>query len=638
MYNRPASLLCVLMISSFFVLTVSDAQAEDWSPLWSAGTLSQGRTHLAATSANGKVFFAGGEMTQSGYRDTNVVDIFDTANNSWSTANLSQPRKLLSAASSGNKVFFGGGDWTSGGNEYSSNVVDVYDTLIGEWSTAALSQARGMLTAVGAGDKVFFAGGYGVPGIGKSDRVDVFDATDSSWQTAALSQRRSYAVSAEANGKVLFAGGINAANAASDVVDILDTSTGSWSTAHLSQARGSFAATATGNKVFFAGGGYNVGVRSNRVDIFDTTSNSWSTASLSQARVGLSAASVGTRVLFAGGSNASSSYSSVVDIYDSSTGIWTTSSLSQARQDLVAATVGNKVFFGGGGADSNVVDIYTLQKYDAITSGKVWTLVDQTTIAGRMQLNSGASLNLDGYNLTVGSMGGVALINLSTHTLTVGTDNSDCAYSGQITGSGSLVKAGSGKLTLTAANNYTGPTTIGIGSLVINGSLAPASAVTVQQTGTLGGIGSVGSVSVSLGGHIAPGDLIGSIGVLTLGGNLSLSHGALLDFDLASPSISDLISMQSFALLLDNQEFSDFTFTSAADFGPGVYTLIDAGNIQGSLDGNLSGTIGGWNASISTSGGDLVLTVVPEPSTFVLLGIGAFSFLGYWWHWRRIPR
>jgi len=83
-----------------------------------------------------------------------------------------------------------------------------------------------------------------------------------------------------------------------------------------------------------------------------------------------------------------------------------------------------------------------------------------------MQLNSGASLNLDAYNLAVGSMAGAAPINLSTHTLTAGGDNTDSSYSGPISGNGTLIKTGTGDLALSGSDSYLGLTTISAGNWI----------------------------------------------------------------------------------------------------------------------------------------------------------------------------
>jgi filamentous hemagglutinin family protein len=83
-------------------------------------------------------------------------------------------------------------------------------------------------------------------------------------------------------------------------------------------------------------------------------------------------------------------------------------------------------------------------------------------------------------HLTVGSIAGGsgtnARIELSSYKLTAGGDNTDTSFAGRIAGtSGQLEKAGTGDLTLTAANTYTGATTIAAGRLVIQ-SNAPDTA------------------------------------------------------------------------------------------------------------------------------------------------------------------
>jgi fibronectin-binding autotransporter adhesin len=302
---------------------------------------------------------------------------------------------------------------------------------------------------------------------------------------------------------------------------------------------------------------------------------------------------------------------------------------------------------GSGGLNkwgANTLNLHTANSYTGDTKiyGGTIMLTHSNALQGStLDYNSyGGTLNFGSLiSTTFGGLKGgqdLPLTNASSGAvaLTVGGNNGSTTYSGALSGGGSLSKTGSGALTLTAANGYTGPTTVSGGRLVVNGSLAPSNALTVQKGGTLGGIGTVGGVTVNLGGHIAPGDIPGTTGTLTLGGNLSLASGALMDFDVGATSASDKISMPLFSLLLNNQQFSDFIFAPHTGFGPGVYTLIDAGNIQGKLNGNLNGAINGLDAIISTHDGDLLLTVVPEPSPLLLLGVGAISLLGCAW-WRR---
>jgi autotransporter-associated beta strand protein len=61
----------------------------------------------------------------------------------------------------------------------------------------------------------------------------------------------------------------------------------------------------------------------------------------------------------------------------------------------------------------------------------------------------------------------------------------DVLFAGGISGSGALVKNGSGSLTLTGANTYTGPTTVLQGKLVLGSTLTGTSSVVVNDGATL---------------------------------------------------------------------------------------------------------------------------------------------------------
>ncbi len=77
--------------------------------------------------------------------------------------------------------------------------------------------------------------------------------------------------------------------------------------------------------------------------------------------------------------------------------------------------------------------------------------------------------------------------------------------SSPISGSGGLIKTGSGTLLVGGADTFTGATTVASGMLVADGSLAGGA--TVLAGGTLSGSGSfAGQVNVAAGGTLAPGD------------------------------------------------------------------------------------------------------------------------------------
>jgi fibronectin-binding autotransporter adhesin len=95
-----------------------------------------------------------------------------------------------------------------------------------------------------------------------------------------------------------------------------------------------------------------------------------------------------------------------------------------------------------------------------------------------------------------------------------------------------LDKTGAGTWSLSGASTYTGTTTVSAGTLRINnttGSGTGSGAVTVNNTATLAGGGSIsGSTSVLAGGTLAPGN---SLGVLTVG-SLTLADNAIYSVEL----------------------------------------------------------------------------------------------------------
>lgn len=104
-----------------------------------------------------------------------------------------------------------------------------------------------------------------------------------------------------------------------------------------------------------------------------------------------------------------------------------------------------------------------------------------------------------------------------------------------ISGHGGLTKQGIGTLVLTGANTYAGPTLVNQGRLAINGSLL--SAVTVNDSGILGGNGRIGALTAKSGGTVAPGN---SIGTLQVAGDVIFEPGSTYAVEL-SPTSSDQI-------------------------------------------------------------------------------------------------
>ena len=113
-------------------------------------------------------------------------------------------------------------------------------------------------------------------------------------------------------------------------------------------------------------------------------------------------------------------------------------------------------------------------------------------------------------------------------------------------GSLALQKLGTGTVTLSGSNLYTGGTTISSGTLLVNnisGSGTGLGAVTASNFGTtLGGTGFIGgTTTLSAGALLSPGDPAASgIGTLSFNGNLSLGVGSSALFELGGAD-NDLV-------------------------------------------------------------------------------------------------
>lgn len=123
----------------------------------------------------------------------------------------------------------------------------------------------------------------------------------------------------------------------------------------------------------------------------------------------------------------------------------------------------------------------------------------------------------------------------------------ECGYdkwANDIDGHGGLTKTGAGTLELSGSNVYLGPTLIHQGALIVNGSVS--SDVNVQDSGVLGGSGSVGSLSARRGGNVAPGN---SRGTLNIERNVSFEPGSRYSVEVGHSGQSDRILSNGLATI-----------------------------------------------------------------------------------------
>lgn len=195
---------------------------------------------------------------------------------------------------------------------------------------------------------------------------------------------------------------------------------------------------------------------------------------------------------------------------------------------------------------------------------------------------SGAVLDLNGFNQTIGSLAGSGTVTLGGATLTAGGDDSSTTFSGTMSGSGGLTKTGSGTLRLTGANIiYTGDTVVDRGVLDVEVGLPNTSAVTVNTGGTLTGSGFIGAfaVTINAGGVLAPGDGIAGSS-MTLDSNLVMQAGSTYRVQL-NPSTASFAAVSGMATLGNanvNAVFANGSYVSK------TYTILTAsGGISGTF-------------------------------------------------------
>jgi len=205
----------------------------------------------------------------------------------------------------------------------------------------------------------------------------------------------------------------------------------------------------------------------------------------------------------------------------------------------------------------------------------------------------------------------------------------------QNNGSGlvAVTKSDAGTWALTGSNTYDGVTTVNAGTLLINGDQSGATgSVTVTGGSTLGGTGTVGgATTLGTGAKLSPGS--NSASTLTFSGNLTATNAInnTNAFVFTLGTASDLVVVGgTLTIGSGSLSFDDFAFTAGAGFNGGTYMLFDNAVLSGTLAGSgLTGTIGGYGATLGLSGTDIIVTVVPEPSTWLLLIGGLVVLVGF---------
>ena len=317
-----------------------------------------------------------------------------------------------------------------------------------------------------------------------------------------------------------------------------------------------------------------------------------------------------------------------------------------------SATAGNAIFTTTGaavsGADGGIIqfsDTSTAGNGTFITNGgsfgggggMIQFFINSTGGTARMEIFGNGSLDMSfrqAPGMPVGSIEGSGAVFLGANNLTVGSNNLSTTFSGVIQDDGlnggiggSLTKIGSGKLTLSGANTYTGGTTISAGTLFVTNRRGPGTGSGAVQVnvGKLGGTGKIsGSVTVGTGSgagaFLTPGVVPATPSTLTIQKRLTFRADGTFHFGFKSSNITaDKIIARG--VTIDSGALIFFDHVDVGTFPLGtVFTAIDntaatpiAGTFANLPDGATL-TIDNITFQADYQGGDgnnFTLTVVP---------------------------
>jgi autotransporter-associated beta strand protein len=238
------------------------------------------------------------------------------------------------------------------------------------------------------------------------------------------------------------------------------------------------------------------------------------------------------------------------------------------------------------------------------------------------------------HAFTLGGLTGTSNIALTDNgsnavALTVGNNNtSPAAYSGVLSGGGSLTKVGTGTLTLSSANTYTGATTVNNGTLLVSGSgnINGSSGITINGSsakysktstsagtvpitltqGTLDGTGTVGAVTVGngTGGIVTNGNGNGGTAALTMS-SLTFSGAGTISLNKANDTSTVALAVTgAFATTPANGQITLNVLTAPTWANGSTYDLISYGSFSGANTDFTLGTVTGLGVRQSATLGN----------------------------------
>ena len=233
---------------------------------------------------------------------------------------------------------------------------------------------------------------------------------------------------------------------------------------------------------------------------------------------------------------------------------------------------------------AGLLEVYGTNSHTGLTHIAEGTLIAASAGAlsqlSDVQIDSGALLELQ-HTSNMAGLFGQGRLDTTSYLASIGYDNGDGLFEGEVIGSGMIGKRGAGTQVFSGDSvNFDGQAYAEVGTLIIDSDFSDAEGF-VMGGATLGGRGIMQSIASIGGGTLAPGSGLGDIGTLSTTGRIDLDSDSVLRVDVNDQGQSDLLSAGTTAALAGSVDVR----AAAGTYAPSTtYRIVTSGSgITGSF-------------------------------------------------------